>query len=898
MFKILHYNGLDITGVKEKFNKVTAFLAQGDFKSAQVKKITPGKYLRAKLDDSNRLLFAPLKYKEQTCLVILEVIRNHDYDKSRFLRGATINEEDILPSIDSMQFDTIGQIHEIAQNSAVHFLDKFIVFDELQSVVLNEPLPLILIGAAGSGKTSLMLEKLKQLTGNILYISLSGYLVQNTQRLYFANNYTNDRQEIDFLSFAEFLDSINICNGKEITINQFMSWFNKQVKPKNLADGRKVFEEFRGVITGANVNSAYLSQEEYLSLGVKQSIFVESERIAVYELFRKYLTFLQENNYYDSSIVAYNYQQLVKAQYDIVLIDEVQDFTNSQLALVLSSLINKEHFFLCGDANQIVHPNFFSWSKLKSYFYTTNLNRDIVRILTKNYRNTPEVVELANRVLKLKNYRFGSMDKESHALVESSSLTHGQVNCVATDSNLARELNQKTALSVNYAVIVLHEEDKLLAQKAFDTPLIFTVQEAKGLEYENVILFNFISNDPQYQTIVANLDESFLDADFTYARTKDKTNKDLEVYKFYVNALYVAITRAVKNIYLVETNVEHKLLKLLDINEIKNINLEAEKSSIEAWQQEANKLAKQGKLEQTQNIETKILQYAKVPWEIVTPKIYHELVAKMGPQLDKKTAIRLLNYALCYGNQELIFRLKTLSLKAAQNTDKSITIMREEYLGDYLYKNCRSLQEKVKRYGVEFRNQFNLTPLMCAALVLSELHVDELLKLGADTELVDNHLRTPLIIALNAVLRNPKESHKFTSLYPKLCPDALNIQTKGRLVKIDPHKGEFFLLVLLLTIVFSYDRDDGKYIVFTADVILDRLKLIDESIVPEQRRKRTYINAILSRNEVNRDYAYNRYLFTRLKIGQYMLNPELLIKLKNDWLPIYEKKTPVIPQGK
>ena len=26
-------------------------------------------------------------------------------------------------------------------------------------------------------------------------------------------------------------------------------------------------------------------------------------------------------------------------------------------------------FLLCGDANQIVHPNFFSWSKVKSLFY-------------------------------------------------------------------------------------------------------------------------------------------------------------------------------------------------------------------------------------------------------------------------------------------------------------------------------------------------------------------------------------------------------------------------------------------------------------------------------------------------------------------------------------------------
>ena len=37
-------------------------------------------------------------------------------------------------------------------------------------------------------------------------------------------------------------------------------------------------------------------------------------------------------------------------------------------------------------------------------------------------------------------------------------------------------------------------------------------------------------------------------------RARDKTDKSLEVYKFYVNALYVALTRAVRNVYLIESD--------------------------------------------------------------------------------------------------------------------------------------------------------------------------------------------------------------------------------------------------------------------------------------------------------------------------------------------------------
>jgi predicted ribonuclease YlaK len=45
---------------------------------------------------------------------------------------------------------------------------------------------------------------------------------------------------------------------------------------------------------------------------------------------------------------------------DFIVIDEVQDLTNAQLGLVLATLNKPGHFVLCGDSNQIVHPNFFS----------------------------------------------------------------------------------------------------------------------------------------------------------------------------------------------------------------------------------------------------------------------------------------------------------------------------------------------------------------------------------------------------------------------------------------------------------------------------------------------------------------------------------------------------------
>jgi len=48
--------------------------------------------------------------------------------------------------------------------------------------------------------------------------------------------------------------------------------------------------------------------------------------------------------------------------------------------------------------------------------------------------------------------------------------------------------------STKFAVLVMNNQDKKFAKMFFKTPLVFSIQEAKGLEYENIIIFNFVSN--------------------------------------------------------------------------------------------------------------------------------------------------------------------------------------------------------------------------------------------------------------------------------------------------------------------------------------------------------------------------------------------------------------------
>lgn len=97
--RLLQYKDQNLRRVRPAFDKVKAAIEAGDFRSADVKKLNAGPYYRAKLDYANRLLlqFARIDRPEaeggaeNVCLA-LEVIENHAYEGSRFLRGAAVDE--------------------------------------------------------------------------------------------------------------------------------------------------------------------------------------------------------------------------------------------------------------------------------------------------------------------------------------------------------------------------------------------------------------------------------------------------------------------------------------------------------------------------------------------------------------------------------------------------------------------------------------------------------------------------------------------------------------------------------------------------------------------------------------------------------------------------------------
>jgi hypothetical protein len=892
--KVLVYNELN-PKIIPGFAKLQKYLEDDDFRSAEVKKVGDNLY-RARLNQRDRLLFSIYHHQQQSYILLLEFIKNHAYQDSRFLRQVGSIDEDKIPVMDKPEASAEQTLVYLnPSHSSFNLLDKIISFDDSQQSIYDLQPPLIVIGSAGSGKTALTLEKMKQAVGDVLYVTLSSYLVKNSRDLYYAHHYDNPDQQIDFLSFQEFLESIQVPPGKPITFQIFQQWFSRY-RHGQLKDAHKLFEEFRGVITGPATDKSWLSREDYLNLGVKESIFLGEERGAVYDVFEKYLSFLQEQYLYDSNIVSHRYVQDIQPRYDFVIVDEVQDLTNIQLYLIIKSLRQTQDFILCGDSNQIVHPNFFSWSKVKSLFYRQEdiqTSDELIRILNTNYRNSPQVTEIANKILKIKNHRFGSIDKESHYLVESNGHNQGEVLFLQDTPAIRQELDSKTKASTLFAVIVMTTDQKPAAQEHFNTPLVFTIQEAKGLEYENIILYNFLSQEEaRYREISKGVSPADLELDIKYARAKDKTDKSLEVYKFYVNALYVAITRAVKNLYWIESSPKQPLLDLLGLRDAQSsLMLASQNSSLDAWRHEAHKLELQGKQEQADRIRSEILKQKTPDWQVIIPATLVELKRKALEANDKVAKITLFEYGLVYEDRDILNSLLKTDFKAAKHPDKGLQLLQQKHYLAYSFKKPDAVIKQVDQYGPDFRNIFNQTPLMVASWLGNADIIKELFDLGADTEKVDSNGLTAFQIALAQTDRSETYAKKkLADIYEQLEPTSISIQVDGRLIKIDKHSMEFFLLNLMIALFYRVmskkmrNRVDG----FATQDIIAAVQHIPGSILPERRKQRAYLSSILAKNEISKDDKYNRKLFYRVLRGAYILNPTLALKVEGEWVNIYD----------
>ncbi|KAH0704227.1 hypothetical protein KY285_018505 [Solanum tuberosum] len=400
---------------------------------------------------------------------------------------------------------------------------------------------------------------------------------------------------------------------KEINYDRFccLYWphFRRQLT-KNL-DPSRVFTEIMSHIKGGlhagDFHDGKLSRDVYVSMSENRvsNLSVEN-REGIYDIFQAYEKMKMKRGEFDISDLVNDIHLRLKCDHldgdkmDFVYIDEVQDLTMRQLSLFKYICRNvDEGFVFSGDTAQTIARGVdFRFEDIRSLFYTEFLmdsKSDVRRKdkgqlscvfqLLQNFRTHTGVLKIAQSVINLLSHFFPqSVDvlKSETSLIGGASpvlLTTGNdENAIITlFGNKGNNSGKIVGFGAEQVILVRDESAKqevygLVGQKA----LILTIVECKGLEFEDVLLYNFFSSSPlgnQWRVVYAYMKEHNL-ADLSSPSFCDAKHN---ILCSELKQLYVAITRTRQRLWICESLGEFSrpmfdYWKMSSLMEAKNVH--------------------------------------------------------------------------------------------------------------------------------------------------------------------------------------------------------------------------------------------------------------------------------------------------------------------------------------
>ena len=308
--------------------------------------------------------------------------------------------------------------------------------------------------------------------------------------------------------------------GTKITAFKFESniWKDEIRFKHGLNSAELVWMEIKSFIKGFRPTGA-LSYDEYCALPSKIAPNFADFRQEVYKVYEQYRRYCDRMERFDKSKPVYDecdlvikiYQELKQHHksynwlFDSLYVDEVQDFTQSEvLILIQSCKSTKCNIFLTGDTAQTVMRDVsFRFKDLKTSFFTSE---DIcedkappIHELTVNYRSHSGILKLAGHILSLLEKKFpNSVDR----VPRDNGMFPGPKPkfIMSCDQNILKriigtdvQIPSESPFGHNQAVIVKTEESKRLLPFDENDVQVFSVYESKGLEFDDVLLYNFFS---------------------------------------------------------------------------------------------------------------------------------------------------------------------------------------------------------------------------------------------------------------------------------------------------------------------------------------------------------------------------------------------------------------------
>ncbi|CAG8492712.1 7239_t:CDS:10 [Diversispora eburnea] len=337
-------------------------------------------------------------------------------------------------------------------------------------------------------------------------------------------------------------------------------------------DCELVYSEF-SVIKGTDPDVNFLSREDYRIISTRKYPLFRYNRDEIYDLFERYEKMKAKNDDYDSTdrtqaIFRYiKTKSLFEPHIHEVYIDECQDNKIVDLALILKLFDRADKIFMAGDIAQcIAQGSSFRFQDLRALIYKWEKNR-IQTIcnplkpkqfeLDTNYRSHNGILRLAASVIDLILQFFpDSIDKLKRERGEIGGPRPIIFEGFQSESFLfdVFSVGESTPEGIEFgadqAIIV---RNKKTQDRLKNYGMVLTVFEAKGMEFNDVLLYNFFSDSDaglKWRVVLSAL------SDYSKGIQTFSHEKHYILCSELKN-LYVAVTRARQRLWIFDENAEY-----------------------------------------------------------------------------------------------------------------------------------------------------------------------------------------------------------------------------------------------------------------------------------------------------------------------------------------------------
>ncbi|KAG1851820.1 hypothetical protein C8R48DRAFT_361252 [Suillus tomentosus] len=385
----------------------------------------------------------------------------------------------------------------------------------------------------------------------------------------------------------------------DVFANQYWPHFPQNLS-KNL-NSWLVFSEFMGIIKGSEhaltCPEGILDRPTYILLPHRSNPNFANQREILYDMFEYYTKMKRQRRHHDVAdrthaiLKVFQSKKFPGQQIDYLYVDEAQDNLLIDALFLRQLCKNPDGLFWAGDTAQTISAgSSFRFNDLKAFLYRVEQQQNIsvnsagaclrqpaMFQLAINYRSHGGIVNCASSVIELiTKFWPNTIDnlQPEKGVVDGLKpvfFTGWDKDTVRYEQFLFGESGSHIEFGAGQCILV---RDDAARQKLRDQVgqigLIMTLYESKGLEFNDVLLYNFFEDSAvdlsRWRVVLNGVDGQ------GYAPNFERDEARYAGVCSELKLLYVGITRARKNIWIVDKSDRSEPMRIFwtSRNQIEN----------------------------------------------------------------------------------------------------------------------------------------------------------------------------------------------------------------------------------------------------------------------------------------------------------------------------------------